>query len=442
MSGDFGSAVLRKVTLRLVPFLLVLYVAAYLDRINVGFAALQIKRDLGFPDAVYGLGASLFFVGYFLFEIPSNLVLERVGARRWIARIMVTWGLVSAAMMFVRSAGPFYVLRFLLGAAEAGFFPGIILYLTYWFPPRERARAISKFMTASTLAWILGGPVSGMILGLDGRAGLSGWRWLFLLEGIPSVLLAGAVLALLPDRPADARWLRPEEKEWLGAQLAIPAAAGRERGDLRAALGDPSVWRITLVYVLLSLGGYGFSLWLPQVLQAAWGGSTLSTGFLSAVPYIATALSMIAIGTHSDRSGERRWHVAGPALAASLGLVLAGVSRRPELALAALCLSASGLFGGLGPFWALATERLSPRSAAGGIAFVNSVGKLGGFLGPYLVGLLKEGKDDYARGFALLAGTLAAAAILALTLRGAAPSAPPSSSGSPAPSPVACAAEK
>jgi ACS family tartrate transporter-like MFS transporter len=255
-----------------------------------------------------------------------------------------------------------------------------------------------------------------MILELDGIAGLAGWRWLFLIEGIPSVILGLAVLAILPDRPADARWLTSEEKEWLAAQLTLPAAAGAPRGDLRAALLDPGVWRTTLVYLLVTVGGYGFSLWLPQVIQAAWQGTSTATGFISAVPYIATAIAMIAIGNHSDRSGERRWHVAGPALVASLGLVIAGVAKHPAFVLIGLCLAASGLFGGLGPFWALATERLGSRAAAGGIAFVNSVGNLGGFLGPYLVGLLKEGKDDYSLGFMLLAGTLAAAALLALTL--------------------------
>ena len=311
---DAASRALAKATRRLIPFMFVLYVVAYLDRINVGFAALQMRADLGFDDRVYGFGAGIFFVGYFLFEVPSNLVLERVGARLWIARIMVTWGVIASAMMVVRGAQSFYLLRFLLGLAEAGFFPGMILYLTYWFPAAERAHAVARFITATAIAGVVGGPISGALLAMDGLGGLRGWEWLFLAEGLPAVGLGLAVLAYLPDGPASASWLTPEERRSLAARLAPDQAIeAHHAATLAGALADRRVWRLAVLYFVLVTGLYGVGLWLPQIVKGLSGLGDVMVGIVSAVPYVAAAAGMVLVGRHSDRTGERRWHVAGPA---------------------------------------------------------------------------------------------------------------------------------
>ncbi len=408
--------VLAKVRRRLIPFLLLLYVAAYLDRINVGFAAIEMKKDLGFSDTVYGLGAGLFFIGYFLFEVPSNLLLERMGARVWLARIMVTWGVISTAMLFVKSVAWFYVLRFLLGAAEAGFFPGVLLYLTWWFPAKERARAVAQFVTAAMLAWVVGGPLSGLLMKLDGLQGLRGWQWLFLLEGLPSIVLGVVTLRFLPDRPIRARWLHIEERLWLEEELQRERA-GQRRVSTLAVLREGRFWLICGAYFLLTIGSYGFSLWLPQVLKAASGISTFQVGLLSAIPYGLTAVGMVLIAARSDRAGERRLHVAVPLLAAALGLAGAALTSNPWLLVAALSAAAVGNFGCLGPFWALATRYLGSTAAAGGIALINSIGNLGGFLGPWIVGFVKDRTAGYAGGFLALAAALIGAALIVLAIR-------------------------
>jgi ACS family tartrate transporter-like MFS transporter len=407
---------LERVTRRLIPFLFVLYIVAYLDRINVGFAALQMQADLGFSDAVYGFGAGIFFLGYFVFEVPSNLILERVGPRFWISRIMITWGLVSSAMMFVRDAPTFYALRFLLGVAEAGFFPGVILYLTHWFPAAQRARAVAQFMTATALAGVIGGPVSGALLQLDGLAGLRGWQWLFLVEGLPAVLLGGVVWWTLTDRPEQAAWLAPDQRAWLAGILAAERAATEQRhgASLWRALAHRRVWSLGLLYFTLVLGIYGVSLWLPQMVAARVGASELVLGFLVAIPYAVAALAMVLVGGHSDRSAERRWHIAGPALAGAAGLATSAALEQPALALAGLCLAALGIWSALGPFWALPTTFLSGSAAAGGIALINSLGNLGGFVGPWALGLLKQATGSFRAGLAFLAASLLVAALLAL----------------------------
>jgi ACS family tartrate transporter-like MFS transporter len=409
---------LERVSRRLIPFLFVLYIVAYLDRINVGFAALQMQADLGFGDAVYGLGAGIFFIGYFLFEVPSNLILERVGPRFWISRIMITWGLVSSAMMFVRDPATFYALRFLLGVAEAGFFPGMILYLTYWFPAAERARAVAKFMTATAMAGVIGGPVSGALLELDGLAGLAGWQWLFLVEGIPAVVLGVVVVVFLTDRPEHATWLEPAQRTWLAERLEAERAATSQRhgASLRRALVHPRVWSLGILYFVLVLGVYGVSLWLPQMISTRVRASELEVGILTAIPYAVAAVAMVLTGRHSDRSGERRWHVALPALAGAAGLAASALVEAPALGVLGLCLAALGIWSSLGPFWTLPTAFLSGTAAAGGIALVNSVGNLGGFVGPWVLGLLKDATGDFRAGLAFLALGLAAAAALALRM--------------------------
>ncbi|MCA1595409.1 MAG: MFS transporter, partial [Chloroflexi bacterium] len=323
MPAAAADRVLGKVTRRLIPFLFILYIGAYLDRINVGFAQLQMKSALGFGDVVYATGAGIFFVGYFLFEVPSNLILHRTGARVWIARIMVTWGIISCCMMFVHTAFSFYALRFLLGLAEAGFFPGMILYLTYWFPPVHRARAISRFMTATPLAGVVGGPLSGVLLTLHGMGGLQGWQWLFLVEGIPSIILGIVVLLYLTDRPEDAHWLTADEKQHI--RLLLQPEAERPAFTLRQAMSSPTVLLLTALYFAMQIGFYGFTMWLPLIIKSMSGISNLFVGLISAAPYVLAAFGMMAVGARSDRTGERRLHVAVSSLVAAAGLGLSAM---------------------------------------------------------------------------------------------------------------------
>src|SRR5207247_7458630 len=349
----------------------VLYIANYLDRVNVSFAALHMNRDLGFSGAAYGLGAGMFFLGYCLCQIPSNLVLARVGARRWIGSLMIVWGTIASAMMLVRGVASFYTLRALLGVVEAGFFPGMVLYLTYWFPAVERARAVAGFMTAIPISGVVGGPVSGALLGLNGVAGLAGWQWLFLLEGLPSVLLGAAALWYLTDRPADAAWLPAEGRGWLTERLRLEQsrAAVMHGTSLRQAVLDGVVWRLGLLYFLIIAGLYGQGLWLPQIIKGSSQLCDLTVGLLSVAPALVAAVAMVAWGARSDRTGERHLHVAAPLAAGAVGFLATAVTRDvPLLATAALSLSAVGFTSALGPFWALPTAFLRGTAAAGGIA--------------------------------------------------------------------------
>jgi ACS family tartrate transporter-like MFS transporter len=412
------ARVIAKVTRRLIPFLFLLYVVAFLDRVNVGFAALQMKADLGLSDAVYGLGAGIFFLGYFVFEVPSNLILERVGPRWWIARIMISWGVISSCMMFVRGEAAFHALRFLLGVAEAGFFPGMILYLTYWFPAAERARAVALFMTATAMAGVVGGPISGALLEMDGIGGLAGWQWLFLLEGLPAVALGFVVLAVMTDRPEQARWLEAHERSWLAARIAAEheSVAARHGTGLRLAFAQPRVWSLGVLYFALVLSIYGVSLWLPQIVAGLASMSAFTVGLVTAVPYLVASIGMVVVGRHSDRTGERRWHIAGPALVGALGFAASASFEHPALALASLSLAALGIWSALGPFWTLPPSFLAGTAAAGGIALINSVGNLGGFAGPYALGLLKQATGGFRAGLWLLALSLLVVAALALRL--------------------------
>ena len=409
----------RAVTRRLVPFLFLLYVVCFLDRVNVGFAALQMNRDLGLSAAAYGLGAGILFIGYALFEIPSNVILARMGARRWIARIAITWGLLSSAMMFVTGPKSFYALRFLLGVAEAGFFPGIIFYLGTWFPAARRAWAISWFMTAIPMSAVIGGPVSGALLSLNGRLGLAGWQWLFLLEGLPSVILGVVAFFYLTDRPADARWLTLEQCEWLSDTLRSEQErnADRHAFGLRRALSLGIVWQLGLVYALGGIGTYGLALWLPQIVKGLSDVSDFQVGVITAAPSIVGVVAMVLVARHSDRTGERSVHVAACGLAAAVGFLASAYLDTPLYALIALGLAAAGVNARFGPFWAMPPVFLSNEAAAGGIALINSLGAISGFVAPYAVGIVRDMTGSFRGGLIFLALAMAASSVLALRLR-------------------------
>lgn len=410
-----------RVRRRLVPFLFLCYIFAYLDRINVGFAALQMNAALGFSAAVYGFGAGIFFLSYTAFEIPSNVILARVGARRWIARIMISWGLLSSAMMFVHDATSFYVLRFLLGAAEAGFFPGIIYYLTRWVPAAERARTVAAFMTAVLTAGIVGGPVSGALLTLDGAGGLAGWQWMFLLEGLPAAALGVVVLVVLTDRPADATWLTAPEREALTRQLALEsgdgagAATGRAHG-VGEALRHPWLWVLALVYFVVPVALYAFGFFLPQILQATFDGTPFQIGLLSALPYLAGAVAMVVTARVSDRTGERRAFVAVGAAVAGGAFVAAAFVNGLAPSLALLSLAMLALASMFGPFWTLATSFVSGEGAAAGIALINSVGNIGGFIGPYAIGALRDATGGFSAGLIAVGVVVIAGGALVLVV--------------------------
>ena len=418
---EIEAVVVRTLTWRLVPFLFLLYTVAYLDRINLGFAALQMQQQLGFSDAVYGFGAGVFFAGYFFFQLPSNLVLERFGVRKWIAGLMVVWGVVSCCTIFVRGPGrqSFYALRFLLGAAEAGFFPGVILYLKNWFPARARARTVARFMTAAPLSGVIGGPLSGALLGLHQEAGLAGWQWMFLLEGIPAIVLGGMAWAYLVDHPASARWLSDEQREWLQQTMQQEAAETTvaSRSGALAALQLGRIWILALVYFGLNTVSYGMSLWLPNLINSLSAVGNLEIGVLSAIPYVVAAVTMVIVGLHSDRSGERRWHTAVPAFAGAIALALAAHVGSVAPAVALVSVAVLGVFSMMGPFWAMPTTVLSGTAAATGIAFINSVGNLGGFFGPYIIGLLRTSTGHFKGGLLVVAGALAMSGALVLTVK-------------------------
>ena len=411
----FEAATYRKITWRLLPILFLCYVASYLDRVNVGFAKLQMLSDLKFSDTVYGLGAGIFFLGYFIFEIPSNMMLHRVGARLWIARIMITWAMASAAMVFVTNATTFYVMRFLLGAAEAGFFPGVILYLTYWFPASRRGKIIALFMTGVPISGVIGGPVSGWVVQItSGLHGLAGWQWMFLLEAIPSLLLGVVVVFYLQDGIRQAHWLSPAEQDFLENQLAADGSAKTE-ATLRQVLGNTRVWLMALIYFCLVMGLYGVSFWLPTLIGAAGVKDPVSVGLLTAIPYGAAAVAMIITGQSADKHRERRWHIVVPALLGSLGLMLSTLfAHNVVLAMVALTLATAGIITALPLFWSLPTAFLGGAAAAAGIALINSLGNLAGFVSPYMVGWLKDQTHSTNSGMFVLAVSLIVGALLTL----------------------------
>jgi len=409
------SAVVSRLMWRLMPFLFLLYIVAYLDRINVSFAVLQMRGALGISDRVYGRAAGMFFAGYFFFQLPSNLVLEKFGVRRWISGLMVTWGLISCLMIFIRGPVSFYGMRFLLGAAEAGFFPGMILYMKRWFPANARARAVAWFMIANPLAGIVGSPISGALLGLSGK-GLSGWQWMFLMEGIPAIFLGVTVYWTLSDSPREAAWLKGDERIWLLERLAREqqAEAVVLKSSFWEVLISPRIWGLSLVYFGVSTTMYGVTLWLPSVIRSMSGLSYVWTGVVSALPFVVTAIVMVLVGMRSDRTGERRWHTAIPAFVGAAGLIAAGYGRSTAIVVACIGLGLVCAESMVGPFWAMATSRMAGLSAAAGIAVINSLANLGGYYGPDIIGFFRKLNGGFRGGLLAIGATLAISGMMAL----------------------------
>jgi MFS transporter, ACS family, tartrate transporter len=402
--SDLETSTIRAISWRLIPFLVLAYFLSYLDRVNLGFAALTMNKELNFSPTVFSWGAGIFFIGYFLFEVPSNLALEKFGASRWIARIMITWGIISALMAVVSGVWSFYGVRFLLGVAEAGFFPGIILYLTYWYPAEYRARFLAAFAVAVPVSTVIGAPVSGLLLGLDGAMGLQGWQWLFIIEGVPSVLLGIVTWFYLTDRPAKADWLSAEQKAWLAAKLESEVAAKQAATHLTLgqALSSPKVIALSLVYFGFVAALYGMQFWLPTIVKA-FGFSNAQTGFVIAVPYLFGTIAMILWARHSDATRERVMHVGAPLLLTGVALGICGYVTDPMITMVVLTVAAIGVFCTFGVFWTLPTAWLSGTAAAGAIALINSIGNLAGFAGPYLIGWVQETTGSTSTGLLVLA---------------------------------------
>lgn len=415
MGDAIEARTIRRISWRIVPFIMLLYFIAFIDRVNIGFAALTMNKDLGFSSSVFGFGAGVFFFGYFLFEVPSNIILEKVGARLWIARVMITWGMISGAFAFIESETSFYVLRFLLGAAEAGFFPGIILYLSYWFPARHRAGVVSLFMAAAPISVVLGSPISSALLEMDGIMGLHGWQWMFIIEAIPAVVLGIVVLFYMTDRPEKAKWLPEDERTWLVAQMNAERASKQTaaKHSILAGLADIRVLALALVYFGTSAGLYTLGIWAPQIIKS-FGLSTMAVGLLNAVPPTIAVVAMILWARHSDKTGERTWHVVIACLVAAAGLALAGGAASVVAVIAALSLVNVGISAAKPPLWAMPTMFLSGSAAAVGIATINSIGNLGGFVGPWAIGWIKDQTGSFTGGLIFVSGLLLLSAVVTL----------------------------
>ncbi len=420
------ASVIRKISLRLLPFLFTLYVVAYLDRVNVGFAALQMKSALRFSDPVYGFGAGIFFIGYLIFQVPSNLALVKIGARRWLGVIIFCWGVISSTTMFVHSPASFYILRFSLGAAEAGFFPGILLYFTYWFPASARARSVSWFMIAMPVSGIIGGPLSGALLSVHGVSNLAGWQWLFLIEGLPAIILGAFVPFILTEKPSDAKWLSTQERETLHTAIQREGNLDREGNSSRVpanakilvlVIARRETWLLCAAYFTLLWTSLGLSLWLPEIVKNFSGFSDRMVGVLSAVPYIVAAAAMGFVASRSDKTRQPHLHFAGCAFAGAAGFFLSVQPHHVLLSTIFLSISVAGVYSAFGPFWAMPGEFLSGASAAAGIAFINSLGNLGGLFGPYVTGLARQRTGSFAVGTIILGGVLFLSGIFALVAK-------------------------
>jgi MFS transporter, ACS family, tartrate transporter len=419
MNSPAQPELLRKISLRLLPFLFLLYIVNYLDRVNVSFAALQMKSALNFSDSVFGFGAGIFFIGYLLFQVPSNLLLQRIGARRWLAVLIIVWGIISSCTMFVRTPFSFYTFRFLLGLAEAGFFPGVLLYLTYWFPPWLRARSVARFMIGMPLAGVVGAPLSGALLGLNGAHGLAGWQWLFLLEGAPAIILGFILPFVLTDRPEHAAWLTDEDRATLSTLLEGEGnrSASSQPISISQIILRPETWHLTGAYFTLIYGSLGTGIWLPLVIKGFTGLSNLEVGILTAVPYLVAAFAMWFVAHSSDKTRKPHAHFAGSLFVAAAALAMSTQTHQVFLSIAFLSLAFAGIYSAFGPFWAMPSDSLSGPTAVAAIAFINSLGNLGGFFGPYISGAAKQFTNSFTAGTLILAAILFVGGFLALRSR-------------------------
>ena len=411
------AEVVSRLTRRLLPLLFLLYVVAYVDRINIGFAALQIQSRLGLSSAGYGFAAGVFFAGYVVFQVPSNIALQRIGARRWIGLLMIAWGMISSCMILVRTPWHLYGLRFLLGSAEAGFFPGVVFYLKSWFPATARAKAVALFAAAGPVSAVITGPLSGTLLGIH-RAGLAGWQWMFLLEGAPAVVLGTVAFRFLTNTPKEAHWLSLEQRSWLVAELLQEAErhqSDNSGGILKVFVSIP-VWLLVMVYFGVNCAGYGITFWLPSLIRSLSGAGSVEIGFVSAIPYLAALMVMILAGAHSDRSGEHRWHIAVPAFVGALALISAAHSTSVIALITALSIAVVAGFSISGPFWALSAT-VEPKQAAASIALINALGNLGGLCGSYAIGALKSSDTGFRHGIEVVGIALGVAGGLALLVR-------------------------
>lgn len=409
----FEARTYAKVTWRIVPFLMLCYLVAYLDRVNVGFAKLQMSADLHFSETVYGLGAGIFFIAYFLVEIPSNIILHRVGARLWMARIMITWGVISSGMAFVTTPTAFYVMRFLLGLAEAGFYPGVILYLSYWYPSHRRGKMFAAFAAAVPLSGLIGGPLSGLVLhSFSGFMNYAGWQWLFFIEGLPSIAAGIGAIFLLTDGIKKAKWLTPQERALLDTQIRADSTHKAEH-SLRQIFTNGRVWLLTAIYFCMICGFYTVGFWLPTLITSTGVKDPLQVGLLTAIPYGAAAATMLLVSRSADRQRERRWHLAFTAVLGGVGLIMSGAfGQQPVLAMVGLTLAAMGGLSTLPMFWSLPTAFLGGSAAAAGIALINSCGNLAGFVSPYLIGFIKDMTHSTTPGLYAMAGALFVGALL------------------------------